>query len=267
MEETNQPKLSAKQLRFVEEYLRDFNATAAAKRAGYSEKTAAVIGHENLRKPNISKHISEKVALLAMNSEEAIIRISDFARSSLNEYFTFRQLPYTPKVEKQLAELIHELRQEIEFEDKYANAVGLSEKEFESHFSAQQERKRQIVRYEIELEQNPNATRIVDGPTRLIDVPELDMAKLVADKEKGKIKSITPTQFGTKVELYAADAALINIAKILGLFEKDNAYKHEHTGKDGAPLKAPVTFISADSLTPEQLQEYIKAAIGDTNQL
>ncbi|WP_353721923.1 terminase small subunit [Dyadobacter sp. 676] len=267
MQEKNPTKLSAKQLRFVDEYLVDFNATAAAKRAGYSEKTAAVIGHENLRKPYISKHISEKVSALAMSSEEALIRISEFARSSLNEYFTIRQLPYTPKVEKRLAELIDDLRKEIEFEDKYAAAAGLSDKELETHRSAQQDRKRQIVRYEIEFEQNPNATRIVDGPTQLIDVPELDMAKLVADKEKGKIKSITPTQFGTKVELYAADAALINIAKILGLFEKDNAYKHEHTGKDGAPLQAPVTFISADSLTPEQLQEYIKAAIGDTSEL
>ena len=33
-------KLTDKQKRFVDEYLVDLNATAAAKRAGYSEKTA-----------------------------------------------------------------------------------------------------------------------------------------------------------------------------------------------------------------------------------
>ena len=33
-------KLNDKQKRFVDEYLVDLNATAAAKRAGYSEKTA-----------------------------------------------------------------------------------------------------------------------------------------------------------------------------------------------------------------------------------
>ena len=34
-------KLTAKQIRFVDEYLVDFNGTQAAIRAGYSEKTAA----------------------------------------------------------------------------------------------------------------------------------------------------------------------------------------------------------------------------------
>lgn len=54
-------KLTAKQRRFVDEYLIDFNATQAAIRAGYSEKTAAVIANENLRKPYISEFISERM--------------------------------------------------------------------------------------------------------------------------------------------------------------------------------------------------------------
>ncbi|HHW53770.1 MAG TPA: terminase small subunit [Acinetobacter towneri] len=51
--------LTPKQQRFVEEYLIDLNATQAAIRSGYSEKTAAVIGAENLIKPNIAKAIQE----------------------------------------------------------------------------------------------------------------------------------------------------------------------------------------------------------------
>lgn len=38
----------------------DLNATAAAKRAGYSEKTAEVIGYENLRKPQIKEEIQKR---------------------------------------------------------------------------------------------------------------------------------------------------------------------------------------------------------------
>ncbi|MCW9716771.1 terminase small subunit [Avibacterium sp. 21-594] len=45
--------LTDKQKRFVEEYLIDLNATQAAIRAGYSEKTAYSIGQENLTKPEI----------------------------------------------------------------------------------------------------------------------------------------------------------------------------------------------------------------------
>ena len=51
--------LTPKQAAFVAEYLIDLNATQAAIRAGYSERTAAVIGVENLRKPNIDAAIQE----------------------------------------------------------------------------------------------------------------------------------------------------------------------------------------------------------------
>ncbi len=52
-------KLTAKQKRFCDEYLKDLNATQAAIRAGYSEKTAAVIGAENLIKPNIQTYLQQ----------------------------------------------------------------------------------------------------------------------------------------------------------------------------------------------------------------
>lgn len=51
--------LTPKQQRFVEEYLIDLNATQAAIRAGYSEKTANEIGAENLAKPSIAKAIQD----------------------------------------------------------------------------------------------------------------------------------------------------------------------------------------------------------------
>lgn len=50
--------LTAKQKMFCKEYLIDLNAAQAAIRAGYSEKTAKEIGHENLTKPNIADYIT-----------------------------------------------------------------------------------------------------------------------------------------------------------------------------------------------------------------
>lgn len=52
-------KMTEKQRIFCREYILDWNATQAAIRAGYSEKTANIIGHENLAKPNIKKYIEE----------------------------------------------------------------------------------------------------------------------------------------------------------------------------------------------------------------
>lgn len=50
--------MTPKQARFVSEYLIDLNATAAAKRAGYSEKTADKIGPELLGKTSVSEAIA-----------------------------------------------------------------------------------------------------------------------------------------------------------------------------------------------------------------
>ena len=51
--------LTAKQKRFCDEYLIDLNATQAAIRAGYSEKTAYRTGADNLRKPQIEEYIAK----------------------------------------------------------------------------------------------------------------------------------------------------------------------------------------------------------------
>lgn len=65
MADGNGPKLTDKQRRFVDEYMIDMNATQAAIRAGYSEKTAAEMGYENLRKPQIANEIEARRAKLA----------------------------------------------------------------------------------------------------------------------------------------------------------------------------------------------------------
>lgn len=54
--------LTAKQKRFVEEYLIDLNATQAAIRAGYSPDSAKQIGSENLSKPSIRARIDQALA-------------------------------------------------------------------------------------------------------------------------------------------------------------------------------------------------------------
>lgn len=52
--------LTPRQKAFADYYLECGNATEAAKRAGYSEKTAHVIASENLNKPNVSAYIAER---------------------------------------------------------------------------------------------------------------------------------------------------------------------------------------------------------------
>lgn len=68
-----QPKPTPKQSLFCKEYIIDFNATRAAKAAGYKARSAYSIGIENLKKPVIQ-------ALLAVEmkkQEERIERTAD----------------------------------------------------------------------------------------------------------------------------------------------------------------------------------------------
>lgn len=54
-------KLTERQKAFCDYYIETLNATEAARRAGYSEKTAKEIGCENLTKPNIQAYIQERM--------------------------------------------------------------------------------------------------------------------------------------------------------------------------------------------------------------
>ena len=74
--------MSPKQERFAEEYVVDHNATQAAIRAGYSEKTAYSIGWENLKKPEIAAVIAAGEARLRRKTEVSIGSLSEEMREN-----------------------------------------------------------------------------------------------------------------------------------------------------------------------------------------
>jgi phage terminase small subunit len=75
--------LTTKQELFVQEYTKNFNATQAAIRAGYSKKTAAVIGCENLVKPNIAERVKvlveERSKKIGLDADEILAEIKKLA--------------------------------------------------------------------------------------------------------------------------------------------------------------------------------------------
>lgn len=87
-ETTRSDGLTDKQRVFIEQYLIFWNATEAAKRAGYSEKTAYAIGSENLRKPQIRQAIDRRLANMAMSSEEVLARLSHQASGDLSPFLS-----------------------------------------------------------------------------------------------------------------------------------------------------------------------------------
>lgn len=82
-------KQTAKQERFVEEYLIDLNATQAAIRAGYKPENAGAIGAENLKKPGIRARIDEALAerskRTGINADRVLLELARLAFVNLQD--------------------------------------------------------------------------------------------------------------------------------------------------------------------------------------
>ncbi|MHC5407327.1 terminase small subunit [Listeria seeligeri] len=82
-------KITEKQKRFADEYIKCGNATEAARLAGYSSKTANRIATENLSKPVIKDYINKVLSELEekriMGYTEAMQLFTEIARGEMEE--------------------------------------------------------------------------------------------------------------------------------------------------------------------------------------
>ena len=117
-----------KQLRFVEEYLLDLNATQAAIRAGYSPKTARQMGQENLSKPDIKaemeRRIHERAARTRLTQDAVVRELAKIAFSNIVDYLEWGSEGIRPLASNELNEdataAVAELR-----ETRTRHGVGL----------------------------------------------------------------------------------------------------------------------------------------------
>lgn len=92
-------KLTPKQQEFVRHYLDNgFNATLAANDAGYkgNRKTLAVVGFENLRKPNVRLALQEGMINAAMDGPEVIARLRTLGVGvDILEFYEYKEITVT----------------------------------------------------------------------------------------------------------------------------------------------------------------------------
>lgn len=98
-------KLTPKQQRFVDEYLIDLNATQAAIRAGYSEKTARVVGAQNLSKLNIQaeiqKAMNEREKRTEVTADKVVQQLAKIAFSDIKDVVSWGEQDIVVGVNKQ----------------------------------------------------------------------------------------------------------------------------------------------------------------------
>lgn len=166
-------KLSNKQRVFIEEYLTCWDAAKAARRAGYSPKTARFIGCENLTKPNVKAAIEQRIKEKAMSADEVILRLAEHARHDIGDLMN--------------------------------------------------------------------------------DEGNVDLAKAKAEGKTRFIKAVTQGERGTRIETYDAQAALVQLGRVHGLFtdKSETTVKAEVDGSE--QLLSAVERLEAMRAFYEQL--------------
>jgi phage terminase small subunit len=213
-------KLSPQRRKFVEAFCVLLNGAKAARAAGYSEKTARIQGSQLLTILNIKIAIKAVLDTAGMDPEEIAAHWDRIARVDLSDFYTKQEYEEPTKELRPMIERIAELEYQIDFEDRVAKRQTLDEDDAERHYYRQQKRHNDVIRCQVELEMNPAATYLAEGPPVKKYRMVLDLVKAEELGVLDLIKSITEGRNGTGITLRDPDGALDNLAKWRGMTTK-----------------------------------------------
>ena len=114
-------RLTDKQRVFVEEYLRCWNATEAARRAGYSERWLHTNASKLLQDTRIQELIKERLTDVTMSADEVLQRLAQKARGDDRD--TLKALELVGKHHKLFTER-HEIDATHTVSDDVLDAIG-----------------------------------------------------------------------------------------------------------------------------------------------
>lgn len=114
--------LSNKRQAFVEEYLRTWNATEAARRANYAQPH--VQGSRLLENVGIRAEISARLAEKAVSADEVIVRIGEHARGTMADFLDIAE-DGSARIDLRKAELAGKLHLIKSFSDSPRTGVKI----------------------------------------------------------------------------------------------------------------------------------------------
>ena len=161
-------KFTARQEIFIAEYVRCWNASEAARRAGYNGQSNSV-GSQLLANISIAQEIERRKALLIMAAEEVAVRLTEQAKASYAEYFNeFGGVDLDRLLKDGKGHLIKKIKPtkegiEIEFYDAQA-ALAL------------------MAKINGQLRDRTEVSGLGGGPIRTEQTTKHDLSKLTADE-------------------------------------------------------------------------------------
>ena len=124
-------RLSLKQKVFLENFLLSFNASDAARRAGYSKESHAR-AYELVNSKGIQKELSRRLSYLGVSGNETIIHISKIARGNLKHFYHDGEFDLESEEAKLNFDTIKKIKQEETIRtDKDGNEIKTVKTEIE----------------------------------------------------------------------------------------------------------------------------------------
>lgn len=207
--------LTAKQEKFVDEYLVDLNATQAAIRAGYSPGTARQMGAENLSKPDIQLAVSEarkrQQARTEITADRVLQEIVSVALADARELVEVRTgccrccHGYGHKYQRTVGEMNRDREDWVE--------KGKNPAEFDEAGG---------IGFNPLLQPNPECPHCGgDGAPRMV----LKDTRKISGAAAALYAGAKQTKEGIEIKMHSKMDAIEKLAKHLGLYELDNKQK------------------------------------------
>lgn len=235
--EDDKTELSNKEQLFADAYLVSLNKNAASLVSGSPEVSARQQGYDMYNRPHVKAYIEAKLRERTITAEETIKLISDTATASVTDYFVPVMVERVPRIEVPLSQVIADREEYVSREMEFLDRVGYTETQYDDFIERLAAVRNEILRLKIELERNPSAARIIDGPPELVEEMQLDINKLVADKEKGRVKKVKRLKDGTlEVEMYSADDAQDKLMRLHGKYAPVKTAFTDPTGEHAVQI-------------------------------
>lgn len=161
---------------FILEYLKDFNATRAAKAAGYSERTARSMGHHLLTDIDVKQAIDARI----MSADEAATIITDIARGDIADLMALSTSGYSLEL------LVRDANNELIPNPKTKLVKRIKQKVTTYLAKAESDEDREVIETELELYSAHEAARdILKYRGKMVDRSEnlnLDLSTLTDEQ-------------------------------------------------------------------------------------
>lgn len=217
-------ELSDKEKVWADLYLQTLNKKRTSELCGQKPENAAGHGIIYYNRPHVNEYINYVIRQHIGVPDDSIKLLRTIQDTDIKQYMTGRQAVKRDYYEKPLKHMLRDLEDDLTAEEDHETFNAGTRIEISRSKKRQKELAGEILKMKAAIKkEGPLAKRVLIGPEYLVTVQVLDINKICADVEYGKIKKYKETKDGNiEIELYDAKDAAVELLKLSGAYAKDH---------------------------------------------